>query len=317
MNLIVGANGCGKTFLLKSMYCAARAIEAHKRGNENRTAAEILADKLYWTFQPGKIGDLVRRPEAGQLHFSLELDGGNFSYSFGRDTSRQISSLASSAPPRAENSVCLPAKEVLSLHGIILKSREEDSLFGFDDTYLDLARALRQPTTKGRNYAEFAESRARLEDMLGGRVELDEATLSWHFRTAPGRGGRFPMGTTAEGVKKIAILDTLLGSRYLTPGSIVFVDEPEAALHPASISALLEIIALLAARGIQFVMATHSYFVIKKLAMLAPGQPIPVSVLVADEAGWHASDLRDGLPDNPIVGESVRLYQQEVDRVLQ
>jgi len=41
---------------------------------------------------------------------------------------------------------------------------------------------------------------------------------------------------TAEGIKKIAILDTLLGNRYLDTSSIVFIDEPEAALHPQAVS---------------------------------------------------------------------------------
>jgi len=47
--------------------------------------------------------------------------------------------------------------------------------------------------------------------------------------------------------------------------SIVYFDEPEAALHPSAISALLDIVAILAERGIQFFLASHSYFVVKKL----------------------------------------------------
>jgi hypothetical protein len=121
----------------------------------------------------------------------------------------------------------------LSLQQIILKSREQDNVFGFDDTYLDLARALRQQTTKGKNYAEFAASRSRLEKLLGGVVEYDQASGRWQFVT--GRQ-RFPIGVTAEGIKKIAILDTLLGNRYLDPSSIVIIDEPESALHPTAIS---------------------------------------------------------------------------------
>ena len=66
---------------------------------------------------------------------------------------------------------------------------------------------------------------------------------------------------TAEGIKKIAILDTLLGNRYLDLDAIVFFDEPESALHPSAISALLDIVAILASRGIQFFMASHSYLV--------------------------------------------------------
>ncbi|MFK5970006.1 MAG: hypothetical protein QM487_07820 [Candidatus Marithrix sp.] len=45
---------------------------------------------------------------------------------------------------RQENSIFIPAKEVLSLFSIIKKSRLIDKTFGFDDTYLDLVIALEQ-----------------------------------------------------------------------------------------------------------------------------------------------------------------------------
>ena len=57
INLVIGENGTGKTFLLKAMYSVTRTLEEYKRGKEQHEAAEILADKLYWTFQPEKIGD--------------------------------------------------------------------------------------------------------------------------------------------------------------------------------------------------------------------------------------------------------------------
>nr|WP_291321746.1 AAA family ATPase [Desulfonatronospira sp.] len=66
----------------------------------------------------------------------------------------------------------------------------------------------------------------------------------------------------------MAILDRLLGNRMLTPESILFIDEPEAALHPAAIIKFLDMLALLAVQGVQILMATHSYFVLKKLQIL-------------------------------------------------
>ncbi len=61
INLVIGGNGSGKTFLLKAIYSALRTLEGYKRGDEQRSAAEILADKLHWTFQADKIGDLVAK----------------------------------------------------------------------------------------------------------------------------------------------------------------------------------------------------------------------------------------------------------------
>ena len=61
INLVIGPNDSGKTFLLKALYSAMRTLEEYRRGDERRSASEILAEKLYWTFQPEKIGDLVTK----------------------------------------------------------------------------------------------------------------------------------------------------------------------------------------------------------------------------------------------------------------
>lgn len=310
INLVIGGNGTGKTFLLKSIYSSLRTIEECMRGNEHRSAQEILTDKLYWTFQAEKIGDLVTKGADGALSSQITFDGKNFSYSFGKDTSKQISNVENNTAARSSNSIFLPAKEVLSLHQVILKSREQDRVFGFDDTYYDLAKALRISTSKGKNFKEFAQSRTKLEGMLGGVVEYNEDSGNWVF--VKGRY-KFPIGVTAEGIKKISILDTLLGNRHLDTKSVVFIDEPESALHPTAISNLLDIIAMLADRGIQFFMASHSYFVIKKLFLIAQERRWSIPVLSAQGDKWINDDLKNGMPDNPIISESIRLYEQEVD----
>lgn len=314
INAVIGENGSGKTFLLKALYSAVRALEETGRGHDPRTAEAVLFQKLYWTFQVEKIGDLVEKGADGPLSFEMRIEKGRFSYGFGKDTAKTIPSIQNNIPVRAANSVFLPAKEVLSLIDVILKTREQDRLFGFDDTYLDLARALQISRQKGRNYPEFAESRTQLEDIIGGRAEYDERAKRWLFRKG---NTRFGIEVTAEGIKKIAILDMLLGNRYVTPDSIIFIDEPEAALHPRAITRFLDIVGMLSGRGIQFFIATHSYFVIKKLYLIAQDKDLSIPLAAHDRSGWHLADLRDGMPENEIVAESVRLYEQEVELALQ
>jgi AAA15 family ATPase/GTPase len=309
INLIIGNNSSGKTFLLKAMYSAMRTLEEYKRGDDQRKASEILAEKLYWTFQPEKIGDLVSKQADSPLFLELTLDDKTFDYSFGKDTIKSISSVENHIGSRTSNSIFLPAKEVLSLHNIILKSREQDKVFGFDDTYLDLARALRLPTTRGNNYPEFAQSRQQLDDMFGGKVDYDESSGRWQFKKGK---QKFPIGVTAEGIKKIALLDTLLGNRYLDKNSVVFIDELESALHPTAISKFIDILAILASCGIQFFIASHSYFVIKKLFLIAQEQKLSIPTLSKDSDTWQQSNLLDEMPDNAIIEESIRLYKEEV-----
>src|SRR5690554_375238 len=80
INLVIGGNGSGKTFLLKALYSAMRTLEDYQRGDDQRTAAEILAENLYWTFQPDKIGDLVTKGAERPLHYSMKFDDRNFIY---------------------------------------------------------------------------------------------------------------------------------------------------------------------------------------------------------------------------------------------
>ena len=74
INLVIGGNGSGKTFLLKALYSAMRTLEEYKRGDVQRTAADILVDKLHWTFQADKIGDLVAKGSDGQLDFRMMFE---------------------------------------------------------------------------------------------------------------------------------------------------------------------------------------------------------------------------------------------------
>lgn len=308
INVIIGSNGCGKTYILKSLYCAIKTAEAHKRGKDQRTAAEILANKLYWTFQTTKIGDLVRK-KSQELDFSATIDGKKFEYKFGRETRKTIAIPTDTISRGTANSIFLPAKEVISLYKIILESRENDQSFGFDDTYYDLAKAILKQTTKGKNIKEFSTARNHLEEMIGGKVRFDESARDWIFTK---ENFKFYPGVTSEGIKKVSILDTLLGNRYLSRKSVIFIDEPESALHPKAIHSLLDIVSLLADAGIQFFMATHSYFVIKCLRVLATRKKMSIPILSCNESTWTADDLLKGMPDNEIINESIRLYKEEV-----
>ncbi|GGD70029.1 ATP-binding protein [Lacimicrobium alkaliphilum] len=313
INLILGANSTGKTFLLKALYSAIRSHEEANKGNSNEDFSEVLSDKLYWTFQTEKIGEIVTRGEGNKLNASISLDdNSSLVFSFGRDTTKKVTPTHNNLQKRESNSIFLPPKEVLSLIDVIYKSAVVDKLFGFDATYVDLVTALKIPTQKGRNLDAFADSRKKLEKMFSGKVEFDNKSNSWIYKKG---NSKFSMMITAEGVKKVAILDTLLGNRFLDKGSIVFIDEPESALHPIAIVELLDIITVLAQAGIQFFLATHSYYVIKKLALIANKNSLEVPTFIANDQGeWSQSCLlKDGLPENEIINESIRLFEEEFE----
>lgn len=310
INLFIGPNRSGKTILLKAIYCAQRTIELTGRGKNITLDKEILVDKLYWTFQVEKIGNIVRKPETGPLVFSLkENNGDKFSYSFGADTEKKIIKLENNCSPRSSNSIFIPAKEVLSLLDVIKNNREIKMEFGFDETYSDLAAALTL-STKGTIPELFKEIRGRLENAINGKIVYSKEKKMWQY--VQGKTS-FEINATSEGTKKIAIFDTLIANHFLTKESIVFIDEPESGLHPGVLIELLDIIATLAEYGVQFMIASHSYFVIKKLYLIAQNKNIDIPVIAFDKDGYAGlSNLKDGMPENAIIDESVKLYEEEL-----
>ncbi len=313
INLIIGANSTGKTFLLKALYSVIRAQEESGRGQDRRAMSEILSEKLFWTFQ-ARLGDIVSKGKNKRLKASVTMaDNCSIAFEFGQDTSKKITTLHDNLPSREANSIFLPPKEVLSLGKVILKSRLQDKEFGYDDTYFDLVVALQKQSQWEKNYKVFKESREQLESMFAGRIEFDDKAQDWVYRKG---NSKFSIHTTAEGVKKIGILDTLLSNRTLSPKSVIFIDEPESALHPTAITKLMDIISLLAEYGIQFFIASHSYFVVKKLFLIAQSTGWSIPVLYSQDEVWLQDDLKDGMPENNIINESINLYQEEIGLAL-
>lgn len=309
INLLIGKNGSGKTFTLKALYCALKTVEQYKRGKEFRSQKELLADGLYWTFQPKTLGALVKKG-ASSLHFSMLADKETFSYSLGQSTTRNIPSLIDTFAPTQVNNVFIPAKEIVSLQDIILRAYDVDKEFGFDKSYVDLARALSK-TTKGKNLKEFAKARKQLTEAVGGRLEYDEKQQTWIFRNKERQS--FEINLASEGIKRLSILDLLLGNHYLTRDSIIIIDEAEANLHPALVSQFMNILVQLAQAGLQLFISTHSYFVIKNLYILAHEHNISVPTFSFTGEGIERGDLLEEMPDNPIIQESINLYQREID----
>ena len=259
INLIIGENATGKTFLLKALYSAIRSMEDYKRGDDVRSMNEILAEKLRWTFQVEKLGDIVNRSASEPLLFKMKTDHeqNSLEYQFTQSTTTKVVNVTAPEAQKEGNSIFIPAKEVLSLFSVILKSREVDKSFGFDDTYYDLAKALRIAPSKGKNFTAFAKARKDLSAVINGKVDYDDNSGKWFYKNESGQ--KFSIGATAEGVKKISIMDRLLGNGYVNKESVLFIDELESALHPDAICDFLDMISYISHEmGIQVFISTHS-----------------------------------------------------------
>jgi hypothetical protein len=343
LNVIIGENDTGKTHLLKLLYSMSRSIEEYskkKTGPEPKDLAELLAQKLRWSFLPQKLelGRVVSRGDGNRLNVALCWnDGGHLKFGFGKDTVSKIVELQTDGLSMLEGhkATFLPTKEILSIFDAIVATREAVEIASFDDTYYDLVQDYRQPPMKGKLRDDFKKVFKHLEDVCGGEVEM-EKDGNIVFR----RGREvFNMHQTAEGIKKIGILSRLMRNGRLAPasescvlpaasdfeddrivparGSMLFVDEPEVNLHPKAIVLFAEILHEFAQSGIQVYLTTHSYILLKRLEQLAREKKTDYSLLdlrKQDGAGvtGTVTRLADGLPQNPIVEESLRLFDLDV-----
>ena len=268
INVIVGKNDSGKTGLLKMLYATAKTIDIYSKRikYEELSIKKLLAEKLNDTFQPGKkgLGELVNKITKEKLHADIEFKHQKLNYedrlhfSFGDSTTNTINDCQESIKPISENFRCLflPAKEVLTSLKAIRATRDSLHMPGFDDTHLDLIRALVIPTIQGNVTEEFRSVNKKLEELFEGKVEQ---TVEDDFIFRKGKT-EFPMQLTAEGIKKIGILTTLIRNRQLNANSVLFLDEPETTLHPEATRELVEMLMLMARAGMQIFLATHNYF---------------------------------------------------------
>lgn len=303
INIILGKNGTGKTFLMKSLYALTKLKSDYQKGNDNRTPSEILSEKIYWTFQSDKIGELNRKGSNEKTKIKVKIDEEYLETEFSKSTIKKIT-VKGLERGESKTSIFIPTKEVLSISEIVLNNRLNDNLFGYDDTYYDLAIALKKPfkinTGINKSYSEYK-----------GKFEYDLKKSKWVYKLG---NSKISINNTAEGIKKLGVIDILIKNETLNCESILFIDEPESTLHPKAISEFMEIIVELSQMGIQIFMATHSYFVIKKMYILAKKYSIDIPVINL-ELGEEMviENLKDGIPNNEVIDEAIKLFDEELE----
>lgn len=315
VNLIIGENDTGKSYLLKLLYVLAKGLELAQRHKGVQHKAR-LSEKLLWTFQPPDSEGLRSLIRHGAESASVEatIGGSVSSFTIQRQARNRVAAAKAGPAPSGEvSAVFIPSKEVLTSFSAIATTREVHEMYGFDDTSYDLIKSLRIPSTRGEIDPAFQDVLLMLDGFSRGTVQ--KAQSSDDFTYARGALS-LSMPQTADGIKKIGIITTLLRNRVLSPGAILLADEPETNMHPRAITLLVEALFRLAQAGAQVFMASHSYFVIKKLQLLAKrhGEAVGYCSLRRDNGSVSAEvgDLLEGMPDNPIIDESIRLYEEEV-----
>jgi AAA15 family ATPase/GTPase len=94
INLIVGENDTGKTGLLKLLYAISKTWEIYSRQQSRSAFKKVLGQKLFDTFQPNGIGDLVTKAAKEKfklnINFAYESVAQEIRFGFGESTKNTI-----------------------------------------------------------------------------------------------------------------------------------------------------------------------------------------------------------------------------------
>ncbi|WP_285318550.1 AAA family ATPase [Stenotrophomonas maltophilia group sp. Smal35] len=298
INIVIGENGTGKTQLLKAVLVLSGAEVCSEQADEQ------LARKLCRLYQPlsGQVGELRRTGTRGKSVLKGTLASGQVITAkfYGKDTTAKVTAAIGSAP---EPAIFIPTKEVLSLvRGLTAEQPDLPTIERiFDDGYLDLANQLVKEGVSDLNAKvqldpRFASIVPRLANLIDGQyllengrfvfeagryVEKDAATRSkaqhaqmyqdsteWRF--VPSSKQHLSSGMTAEGFRKIGVLQRLLSNGSLNPGTTgpLLWDEPESNLNPKLMKDLVQVLLELARNGQQIILATHDYVLLKWFDLL-------------------------------------------------
>lgn len=330
INIITGPNSSGKTGLLKLMYAL---VKANYNNNANQlpikaTLSDKIAEKLMTTFMPrqNSLSDLVsKKAKRAEIEFLLtdveKASTFEVSFSLGQDAKTKLSNFHDQSKGETlVDCIFIPSKEVLTIMNAIENSREHAFLPDFDDTYFDLVKALRVPSTQARTNEEIKSVNKNLEEMFEGVITQDTSAPVIEF-VYKVNNQKFTMHQTAEGIKKIGVLTTLINNRKIKKNTIIFFDEPETALNPTAQRSLIRILNMLSKlEGVQIFLASHSYYIISQLYNIAieEGKSMLCLALSNQDRGdeqrkvsYH--DLSKGIPYIPILSEAIHLQDEETE----
>jgi len=291
LNVIIGENGTGKTHLLKLGYLMSNAwfrLQKDQSYFSKERRENYFSEHIRHIFKPDSVGSLTTSGSDGKSKVSslvvdripvtdnVVSDEIEWQFTFSNRSKDNVilekfnASLTDNA--FYGKSIYLPSKEMVSFfEGFLAFYEKHESQF--DETYRDLA--LNLSATKLKKTPELIK--LGLNDLtaeVGGTLKLE--------------GGKFYLVSTgskpreitlvAEGIRKIATLLHLLENGSLEIGDTLFWDEPESNLNPKLIKDVAAAIYFLCQNGIQVVVATHSYFLLKEFDLLSRSPKIGVPI---------------------------------------
>lgn len=314
VNVFIGANGTGKTHLLKMLYatCAVTVGEDREKS---------FALKLRNVFNPyeGRMGRIARRQSTSvKTRIVVTRQGGSkLTAEFSNHTNKpEAVRLTGEAGWKKEGltSAYIPVKEMLAhAPGFLATAAKRE--IAFEEVYVDIIRLAFLPRLKGPIDKDRQRLLTALQEAIDGKV-----VAKGEYFFLKNKQGDLEFTLLAEGMRKLALIWLLIQNGTLLSGSVLFWDEPEANLNPALMGKVVEVIMELQRLGVQIFLTTHNYVLLKEFDLRKQkGDKIRYLSLYRDESGAvsaNASDSYLGVDPNAIAGTFSDLYDRELTRSL-
>jgi len=312
INVLVGANGTGKTHLMKAVYSAC---------DISKTQVDF-AEKLTRVFLPSgrALGRLVKR-QKGSTRCVLEVYRGSrrlgvsFSNQAGKPNSSTVTGLDAWTAKPIE-SVYVPVKEMLA-NAPGFRSLYSQREIHFEEIYADILDRAYRPALRGPVPRERGALLENLRRLIEGNVVVKDEEFF-----LGNRQGNLEFTLLAEGMRKLGLLRLLIQNGTLLNGSVLFWDEPEANLNPKLFGPLIEILLDLQRMGVQIFLATYDYVILKELDLgNRPGDEMLFHALYRDsgtgEIQCRSTSEYLQIHPNAIADTFADLYNREVARSLE
>ena len=277
INAFIGANGTGKTHLLKVCYAA---CDVSKTGDD-------LLSTLMRTFLPSGHHSfrLVKQGLESGAEAAIEVYSGErvwskssimkgFSYLLIHGLRQTPGQARQLRAPTSQPKICWPTRRAFCPYMRLGRSTLRKCIGTFLlRAYLP---ALREPIDG--THEKMLKS---LENVIGGKVTVkgEEFFLS-------NEQGDLEFTLLAEGWRKLGLLWLLIRNGTLRDGSVLFWDEPEANLNPKMFRVVIEALLELQRAGVQVFFATHDYVILKELDLqMTEEDAVAFHALYRDEDG--------------------------------
>lgn len=314
VNVLIGANGTGKTHLMKVAYAACDITKSK----------QSYGEKIVSSFLPsnGRLGRLVKRvghsPVANiKISRSESLGLGiSFSNRIKDPVHPKVKITGAAAWIKEEvESVFIPVKEMLA-NAPGFRSLYARREIHFESVYADIIDRAYLPITRGGKDPSQNRLLTRLQKSMEGKVLIKGEEFFLRNKQ-----GELEFTLLAEGLRKLGLLWLLIQNGTLTRGSVLFWDEPETNLNPQLFISIVDLLLELHRSGVQIFLTTHDYAVMKEFELATkPGDQVKYHALYRPEGGDGAaiqsSDQAFMLSESPIASAMTSLYDREIARSL-